>query len=187
LPGQRVECDCVGHTKGARTCTAEGIGYGECVCSGGAGEGGTIDDDGGPPVESCTSKSSWMGGLQGSAEMTPGQACIACHAMTPRAPQYTVAGTIYPGLHDPDDCNGADGLGTAIAVFSSDGSEIGTRLQVNRVGNFFVNRTMPVEFRVKVIAQGKESALHSPIKGGDCNACHTAGGASGAKGRVLKP
>jgi hypothetical protein len=187
LAGQRIECAC-GRAKGVRTCTAEGIGYGECVCSGGTG-GGTIDDDGGPPVESCTSKSAWMSGLQGSAAMTPGRACMACHAMTPRAPQYTVAGTIYPnsGRHDADDCNGADGLGVAVAMLADDGSELGPRLQVNHVGNFFTNRPMPARYRVKVIAAGKESAMQAPVTNGDCNVCHTQSGTLGASGRMVTP
>jgi hypothetical protein len=187
LAGQRIECDCAGHTRSVRTCTAAGIGYGECECSGGAGEGGTIDDDGGPPIESCTSKSAWMGGLSASAEMTPGRPCIACHAMTPRAPQYTIAGTIFPGSHDPDDCNGVDGLGVAVAFFVDPGAELGPRVQVNRVGNFSIGAATPPAYRVKIIAAGKESIMQTPVTNGDCNACHTASGTQGASGRLLKP
>jgi hypothetical protein len=187
LAGERIACDCAGHTKGVRTCSAQGIGYGDCVCSGARGDGGTIDDDGGPPVESCTSKSAWTGGLKGSDEMTPGRACMACHVMTPAAPQYTVAGTVYAGRHDADDCNGVDGLGIAVAFSDDAGNELGPRLQLNRVGNFFSTRAMPPFYRVKVLAGGRESIMQSPVTTGDCNLCHTASGASGASGRLLKP
>ena len=189
VAGQRAECDCVGHTKGVRTCTPQGIGYGECVCGGETGDGGTIDDEGGPPVESCTSKSAWTGGLRGSAEMTPGRACMACHVTAPAAPQYTVAGTVYPGpgRRDADDCNGVDGLGIAVAVLTDSGDEIGPRLQLNGVGNFFSTRAMPTSYRVKVLAGGRESVKQRPIMTGDCNLCHTASGAFGASGRLLKP
>jgi hypothetical protein len=186
LEGQRIECSCGGRRMGVRTCTAEGIGYGECVCSGGAGGGGISDDDSGPPADSCTSKSAWKGGLMGSDEMTPGRACMECHAKTPSTPQYTVAGTIYAGLHDADDCNGVDGLGVAVAFFTDNGSEIGPRLQLNRVGNFFSMRPMPTTYRVKVIAEGRESIMQSLVENGDCNHCHTASGALGANGRLLK-
>jgi hypothetical protein len=187
LPGDRTECDCATRTKGVRTCTAAGVGYGPCMCGGGTGDGGITIDAGGPPVESCTSKSTWMGGLSGSPDMTPGRPCIECHTMTPRSPQYTVAGTIFPGRRDADDCNGIDGLGVAVAFLRDDGSEIRARVQVNGVGNFFLTAPMPAQYRVKVIAQGKESVMLTPVTNGDCNLCHTAAGELGASGRLMKP
>lgn len=187
LAGQKIECNCAGRKIGMRTCTAEGIGYGACVCSGGTGDSGISDDDSGPPPESCTSKSAWMGGLMGSEEMTPGRACMECHAKTPSTPQYTVAGTIYAGPHDPDDCNGVDGLGIAVAFFTDNGSEIAPRLQLNGVGNFFSTRPMATPYRVKVISEGRESIMQMAVDNGDCNHCHTASGSLGASGRLLKP
>ena len=186
IPGERAECDCAGHTKGVRICTGEGVGYGECGCSG-AADGGTTPDVGGslPPI--CASNSSWTGGEQGSAEMTPGQACVECHAKTPRVP-LTLAGTIFPALHERDNCNGIDGLASAVALLDVDtGSEIAPRLQVNRVGNFFSTSAMPARYRVKVISQGIQSVMQAPVTSGDCNACHTAAGTNGAMGRLTKP
>lgn len=98
-----------------------------------------------------------------------------------------MAGTIYPGRHDADDCNGVDGLGIAVAFFADDGSEIAPRLQLNNVGNFFGTRTMPARYRVKVISQGRESTMQEPVTNGDCNFCHTAAGTLGASGRLTKP
>ena len=115
--GERMECDCAGRTKGVRTCTAAGIGFGECICSGGgAMDAGSDIDNTGPPPSACSSKSTWTGGLRGSSEMTPGRPCIACHVTVPQSPQYTVAGTVYANVHDPDDCNGVDGLGIAAGL-----------------------------------------------------------------------
>jgi hypothetical protein len=188
LPGERTECDCVGHTKGVRICSAQGIGFGECICaSGGTDGGGKIDDASAPPINTCSSKSAWTGGLQGSVDMTPGRPCIACHLTTPRSPQYTVAGTVYTSLHDPDDCNGSDGIAVAIAFMDDRGAELGQRLQINRVGNFFTSRAMPVSYRVKIIAAGIERVMQAPVTNGDCNVCHTAPGTQGASGRVVKP
>lgn len=186
-PGQRIECDCAGHAKGTRTCSVEGIGYGECVCPGTVGDSGATSDAGGTSPAMCTSKSAWMDGVRGSAEMTPGRACIECHAMTPKSPELTIAGTIYPALHDPDDCNGIEGLGTAVAIMDDRGMEVIPRLQVNRVGNFYSSRVLPAAYRVKVIAQGVESAMQTPVTNGDCNFCHTASGVLGASGRLTKP
>jgi hypothetical protein len=130
-----------------------------------------------------------MRGLQGSDQMTPGRACIECHAKTPAAPQYSIAGTIYAdaGRHDADDCNGVDGIGIAVALLMDNGSEIGPRLQLNAVGNFFTSRTMPAQYRVKVIAQGVERVMQTPVTNGDCNVCHSADGKLGASGRLVKP
>jgi hypothetical protein len=186
--GEQLECDCVGHTKGVRICSAQGVGFGECICSGGGMDaGGALDGGGGPPTSACSSKSSWTGGLLGSADMTPGRPCIACHLTAPQSPQYTVAGTIYGNLHDPDDCNGIDGHGVAVAFLNDSGMEIGNRVQVNRVGNFVYSRPMPPAYRIKIIAGGIERLKQTPVTNGDCNLCHTASGAQGARGRIVKP
>jgi len=188
LAGERIECTCRGPGKGVRTCSADGIAFGECVCGGGLMDaGGGIDDDGGPPTNTCSSKSAWTGGLQGSADMTPGRPCIACHLTVPQSPQYTVAGTVYGDVADADDCNGVDGLGVAIAVMDERGAEIVPRLLVNRVGNFVGSRAMPAAYRVKIVASGVERVMQSLVMNGDCNVCHTATGAQGASGRVVKP
>jgi hypothetical protein len=60
-------------------------------------------------------------------------------------------------------------------------------LQINRVGNFFTSRAMPVSYRVKIIAAGIERVMQAPVTNGDCNVCHTAVGTQGASGRVVKP
>ena len=186
--GERLECDCTGRTKGVRICSAAGIGFGECICSGaGVMDAGSDIDNTGPPPSACSSKSTWTGGLRGSIEMTPGRPCIACHVTVPQSPQYTVAGTVYANVHDPDDCNGVDGLGIALAFLDDRGQEFIPRVQVNRVGNFVGSRAMPTSYRVKIIASGIERFMQSPVTNGDCNVCHTQAGAQGASGRVVKP
>jgi hypothetical protein len=188
VAGAKIECDCIGHTKGTRSCTADGIGYDACVCSGGTGGNDDAGSDAGsPPTKACTSSGSWTGGLSGSDEMTPGRPCIDCHAKTPRTPQYTVAGTVFANAREPDDCNGVDGLGVAIALMSENGVEMAPRIALNGVGNFFIARALPAQYRVKIIAQGRESVMQGLVNNGDCNLCHTASGASGASGRLVRP
>jgi hypothetical protein len=190
-PGTRDECDC-GRTKGVRVCADDGVAYGVCSCSGTETDSGVAGDGGGhsPPL-SCTSQSSWTAGLAGSADMTPGRACIDCHekTMKARAVVYTAAGTIFPGANDPDDCNGIDGVGSAVAFTTPNGAEFMPRLIVNRVGNFFTENAMPTSYRVKIISAGREIAMQGLLGpgDGDCNTCHSAKGTSGARGRLMKP
>lgn len=184
-PGQQAECDCAGHSKGIRTCTAEGVGYGECSCSGSTDDGGSTDVGGGTPSPVCASKSAWTNGLQSSPEMTPGRACIACHSTT--SVPLTVAGTIFVDLHEPDDCYGVDGLGVAVALLDDSGVEFAPRLQVNRAGNFYTSKAMPPTYRVKIIAGGRESVMMAQVSDGDCNSCHAAAGVAGTRGRLMKP
>ncbi len=68
-----------------------------------------VDTDGGNPYdtpETCTSMMSWTRG--NGLTTRPGEACIACHS-SGGGPRFTIAGTLYPTAHEPDDCNGANG------------------------------------------------------------------------------
>jgi hypothetical protein len=187
-PGERMECDCIGHTKGIRVCSTEGVGFDECMCANTRMDGGRDIDEGGatPPASACSSKAVWTDGVLGSPFMTPGRPCIPCHSSADRTP-FTVAGTVYGSLGDPDDCNGIDGtLGGAIGIMDEMGAEIVPRLQINRVGNFFSARILPRAYRVKIIVSGRESIMRAPVTNGDCNVCHTAKGAQGASGRITR-
>lgn len=190
-PGKREACEC-GRHKGIRVCANDGVSYGACQCSS-LDPNDKLGGDGGgnPPPLSCTSMTSWTSGLAGSADMTPGRACIDCHkkTMSARAPIYTAAGTIFPGVNDADDCNGIDGVGTAVAFMSPNGMEFIPRQVVNRVGNFFTLSAMPTSYRVKIISAGRELAMQGLLTpaDGDCNTCHSAAGSSGARGRLMKP
>jgi mono/diheme cytochrome c family protein len=158
-------------------------------------------DAGGPVQLTCTSGTFWTeDDDEGSKLMTPGRACIACHALANRregkpkdddddddddeAPAFTAAGTLYPTLHEPEDCFGV-GNGAQVIVEGADGKVLA--LAVNRAGNFMTEAPMALPYRVKVVRAGKELVMKAPATSGDCNACHTSIGASEAAGRVLSP
>jgi hypothetical protein len=101
-----------------------------------------------------------------------------------------MAGTIYAlnGQHDDNNCNGLDGNGVAIAILDPDTNmEIPPRVLVNNVGNFFTNRMFPANYKVKVLAMGREAIMSAPItdRDGSCNFCHTPDNFMNAKGRIM--
>jgi hypothetical protein len=133
----------------------------------------------------CTSKQYWSGGNDGSSRMHPGMACISCHSSSGgEAPPFTLAGTVYPTAHEPDDCNGAAG-GAQVVVTDAANNVI--TLAVSSVGNFSYRGAIALPFTAKVIANGQERAMSTPQTSGDCNSCHTTNGASSAPGRIMLP
>lgn len=130
----------------------------------------------------CTSNQYWTEGNEGSTRMRPGGACIACHTVRQKK-RFTVAGTIYPTAHEPDDCNGSGG--TTVEVTGSDGQI--TNIVVNSAGNFQSTSSVAPPFHVKVKSGSKERAMIGALTSGDCNSCHTAAGLNGAPGRVIAP
>jgi cytochrome c553 len=116
--------------------------------------------------------------------MHPGVACIACHATEKAAPAFTIAGTVYPSAHEPNDCNGLNG-GAQVIVTDAAGKTL--TLPVNSVGNFYSVSPITTPFRAKVVANGKERAMAATQTVGDCNSCHTEAGTSSAPGRILTP
>ncbi len=132
----------------------------------------------------CTSKVTWDKGNTASPEMRPGGTCITCHSMR-GGPRYSIAGTVYPSAHEPNDCNGSTGAGLTVVVTDKNGKV--TTLPVNKVGNFFTRAQIVAPFRVKVTNGAKERAMVGSLTAGDCNTCHTAAGANGAPGRIIAP
>jgi hypothetical protein len=137
----------------------------------------------------CTSGDHWMQGDRGAAAMYPGRACIACHMMR-NGPSFAAAGTIFATAHEPDDCNGADGLftGAAITVIDANGVEHTTGADL--AGNFnfpTINGTIPLPIRAKIVVNGRTRAMLTPQTSADCNACHTVAGTKNAPGRIMLP
>jgi len=160
---------------------------------GAAGGGGTAGNNPGTPDAGgtgtvCTSNAFWTNGDRGSSSMHPGNACITCHASNSKAPKQTIAGTVYPTLHEPNDCNGAKGTGSSITVVVTDatGKQL-SPIVVNSVGNFYSTTAIAAPFHVKVVSNGKESAMMDAPPNGDCNSCHTQQGANNAPGRIVIP
>jgi mono/diheme cytochrome c family protein len=137
----------------------------------------------------CTSKTTANGGE--SATMAPGQACINCHRSgggeeESEAPIFSIAGTLYPTGHEPNNCNGMNGTsGARIVITGADGTVL--TLAPNSAGNFTSQARVRAPFRAKVTYQGRERLMIATQTSGDCNACHTQNGASMAPGRIVLP
>lgn len=140
----------------------------------------------------CTSRTTAGGGE--SATMAPGQACINCHRNggggedegESEAPIFSIAGTLYPTGHEPNNCNGMNGSSGARIVITGANGVVLT-LTPNSAGNFTSQARVTAPFRAKVTYQGRERLMLSTQTNGDCNACHTQNGASLAPGRIVLP
>jgi hypothetical protein len=115
--------------------------------------------------------------------MHPGDACVTCHTMR-GGPAYTVAGTVYPTAHEPNDCNGVSGV---VTVVVTDGNNAITNIPVSSVGNFSSRAAIVAPFHVMVTNGTKTRVMAGSLTAGDCNSCHTVAGANGAPGRVMAP
>ena len=141
--------------------------------------------------ETCTSNARWTRGDRGSENMHPGDACIACHDRERGAPDYTVAGTVYPTAHEPIDCNGVSGKASKTTVVITDAAGKTWNLAVNPVGNFFSRSAIEKPFRAKVVRGDAVFEMQAPITDGECNGCHTAEGTfddpDKPRGRIVLP
>ena len=142
----------------------------------------------------CTSATYWKDKDMGSEFMHPGGKCNECHEKNLSAPVFAIAGTVYQTLHEPDECNGVNGVGmsegglTEVAVVVTDGEGRSLPpLPVNSVGNFRFEVKVIPPFKVKVTKGGKENKMTMSPPHGDCNACHTQAGALLAPGRITIP
>jgi hypothetical protein len=136
----------------------------------------------------CTSGLAGPGG-EGSSRMLPGEACISCHSNGGEGPIETFMGTLFPTVHEPNDCVGAsstDYSGAQVIVIDAQGKQFA--MTPNSSGNFMGSPgSFAMPFTAKVTYQGREIAMVTPQMDGDCNRCHTELGANGAPGRVHLP
>lgn len=158
----------------------------------GASDGGGGQDGGAPGVDAglCTSGERWTQGNTKSPLMHPGGACIACHSTTQGGPTLSFAGTVFPSLHEVDDCNGSK---APITVVVKDRRGRAVTMQTNAAGNFMAftdtvqDLNMRPPYTVEVRQPGKTSRkMIRTITGGDCNGCHTTAG-NGPRGRIVEP
>jgi len=154
-----------------------------------SGNAGTSAVAAGTTAGTCTSGVTWVPRQGASVLMRPGEACIACHATNPDAPAYEIAGTVFPTLHDPNDCNGAATTSTAsITVVVTDANGVEQRIAVNAAGNFMLEGvTIAKPFHARVEVGTRQSTMIAAQTSGDCNSCHTAAGLNGAPGRIMAP
>ncbi len=153
---------------------------------------GSIDAgvaDAGPAPTTCTSDSAWDGGNRESPNMNPGLACLACHGT--RAPEqaYEFSGTVYLGLHERDLCNAKPPAGVQVQIVDRTGAVALTLYPSTASGNFHSALTtgVAVPYTVRLLSAGRTATMTTPQTDGDCNACHTEQGASGALGRIVLP
>ncbi len=174
-----------GGTGGGSGGTGGGSGGTGGGSGGTAGGGGSTGGGGGGGTAAvCTSGVYFTGG-EGS-QMNPGYACIQCHAQSGgEAPIFAIAGTAYPTLHEPDNCDGENGGAAQIII--TDANSVVTTINVDSVGNFEFGGTVAAPFTAKIVNGTKELDMISNPPTGDCNTCHTQTGASGAPGRITLP
>lgn len=142
----------------------------------------------------CTSNQTWSGGDEGSPDMFPGRACIACHTEEnaeegeEEAPRFLFAGTVYPTVHEPNDCAGTNGGGGAVVVVT-DANGAQHSANVRASGNFFAELEGALAFPIfaEVRFDGGVIKMVDAVDSADCNSCHTELGAEGAPGRILLP
>lgn len=161
--------------------TADGSGRGESESDAGSRDGSfDVGDD---PVR-CSSGLTWADGNEASTRMKPGSACLSCHVTKPGVPPFAIAGTVYPTLHEPDDCYGTPRSGQ---VEITDSENRVLLLPVNSAGNFiqFASESVVPPFRARILFDGGQRSMKQPQMSGDCNSCHTQFGASGAPGRIV--
>ena len=136
------------------------------------------------PESVCTSGVTAPAGA--GATMRPGGTCVSCHSAE-SGPSFTVAGTVFPTSHEPDNCNGSDGPTNGVKVLIIDANGAMRALPVNAAGNFMSNAALPTPYRAIVVRGNSIREMKSTQTNGDCNGCHTEWGKSGAPGRVMEP
>ena len=173
---------------GGTDTSADPVATGGATGAGGSvsqGQGGSVSQTKDPLTApaTCTSKTNWTRGE--NPQMRPGEACITCHASSD-GPTFSIAGTVYPSGHEPNDCNGAPATAGAVIVIT-DAQNKEYRLNANAVGNFSMELPITPPYRAKLLAAGKERIMATQQTVGDCNSCHTQTGANGAPGRITLP
>jgi cytochrome c553 len=135
------------------------------------------------PTSECATGLKWDAGDEGSPLMNPGEDCIACHKREGEGPDFTVAGTVFPGLMAADDCYGVEGA--TVIITGADGVE--HRMTTNKAGNFFTEKAIKTPYTARVSYQGKERVMLTPQTSGACASCHGQTASAGAPGRIALP
>jgi cytochrome c5 len=152
-----------------------------------APDGGALVDggDAGSTALKCTSGKTWTMGNTKSPLMHPGFACNACHQVL-GGPNLRIAGTVYPSLHEPNDCDGKSPPPTLTVIITDKNGRV-TNLPVNAAGNFSTPTKIQTPYKAKITDGVTTRAMIGSVTSGDCNSCHTEVGANGAPGRVMSP
>ncbi len=149
-------------------------------------DGGLPTVDGGAGDGGCTSNTFWTQGNEGDPLMNPGQVCQGCHQVS-GGPAFSAAGTVYPTLKEPNNCNGVDGERTNLTVIITDAQNRQIRIPVNEAGNFFTRARIRAPYRARVTDGVTTRTMMTAQTAGDCNRCHSSVGINGAPGRIVAP
>jgi cytochrome c5 len=162
---------------------SDGMPAGDCGSGGGGGAGPNPYDT----PEQCSSGNTWNNGDNGGDRMYPGRACNNCHKNEKPDEIFSIAGTVYPTAHEPDNCLGVGTGEATIEVTDNNGAV--TTVSTNSSGNFRSKANYAWPITVRVLAGGKSLAMVTKLDppGGDCNTCHNLGGTDGAPGRIILP
>jgi mono/diheme cytochrome c family protein len=147
------------------------------------GDAGRVDAGGSAGDGGCTSGTLWTGGNMKSPLMNPGEACLACHQVM-GGPNLRVAGTVFPTLHEPNDCYGSP---PPLTVVVTDANNKVIQMPVNAAGNFDTRTRYAAPYKAIITDGTKTRAMMGTVTSGDCNSCHTQNGTNGAPGRILAP
>jgi len=128
---------------------------------------------------------------QEGEDMNAGRPCNACHEQVNTeqggdSPLFTLAGTIFPTAHEPDDCRAPAAKGAQVEITDFKGKVV--VVTANEAGNFFYKEAdLEFPYTAKVLFEGRERAMAHPQKNGACNECHSESGVQDAPGRILLP
>jgi hypothetical protein len=154
-----------------------------------AGPGVPTTDGGNAPGSdgggSCAVGSVGLLGLIPGATMSPGTACVSCHAST-GARKLNVGGTVFTRMNEADQCIG---LANGVQIVLTDATGTDHVLQTNATGNFYDTGAFgfAAPYTAKVVTAAGSVAMISSQTNVDCNSCHSAAGAQGAAGRIVGP
>jgi hypothetical protein len=184
--------------------------------TGSTGAGGTVvvpppppDPFAGPSV--CTSGTIAVGA--DGPTMRPGEACLNCHTGggggggddddnsgpgggggggddddDNGAALYTLAGTVFPTAHEPNDCvSNASPNNSLVTVQVFDAAGRVITMTAGPTGNFSTSQAVTFPITALLTKAGRQRAMTTRQTSGNCNSCHTQNGANGAPGRILAP
>lgn len=130
----------------------------------------------------CSTGVRWVGELEGSGLMLPGEDCIGCHVGL-GGPVFTAAGTIHGDFRDEDGCAGIAGV--TVRLTGADGGVV--EVVTNAAGNFYTAAPIQVPYQVLLLRGERRRVMPVPQSEGSCALCHTQAGRAGAPGRAVAP
>lgn len=163
-----------------------------------------------PPESTCHSGVSYTyptgGNFPTSFAMFPDADCVSCHRLNQVLPRVVLAGTVFSGIRERDNCfaqaTDPAAPSASLVVEVEDSAGQAWELPVFNSGNFVLSthsdKMLTPPFRVAVFnkATGARRRMMNEVSEGSCNRCHTERGtlpadvaweAGPPPGRVVAP